>query len=339
MKIKSIVLAAALATAFSAFSETVNSPWFVTNDTRIVYFDTAVGTPVEVGNSVAPASGATVTGYAISAHVTNLVVFADKPAPATLKNSTSIKGAICAAYDSTVPVNKWYGLKKNGSGEAEWTELTGTEPTESGDYIFRMEFGTSTVTYKVFTISSPDTPIASSGALNRFGTADFAPALYAFAGMGGCTNIVGEYEVTIPENHSAVEVDDAGGKIIIDAKALEEIGADDVKTAQGENGLKKWVNYVLGLPNNDANAKPFAAPEQNSTADKLTFSLGGVDNVLGETATGAKVTYTVETLINPSTVDTQATEPTPVNPGSSISVDVPSEVKYYRIKIKIDPAH
>ena len=61
MKIKSIVLTAALATAFSAFSASVDVDWFTTNVTSVVkYFDRNINDPVVVTNTV-PTNGCTLT--------------------------------------------------------------------------------------------------------------------------------------------------------------------------------------------------------------------------------------------------------------------------------------
>ena len=328
MKIKSIVLTAALATAFSAFSASVDVDWFTTNVTSVVkYFDRNINDPVVVTNTV-PTNGWTVSSYAITAYVTNLVIFASQPSVGDLK--TGAKGAICAAYDSSVPTNRWYGLYNN-SGTLDWSELTTTAaPVEGGDYKLRMEFSASnsTVKYNVSTISG-DTPVATSGALTRSGDANFVTNLCAFAGMGGCTNIVGEIVVTA--SGTAVEV--SGGKILVvgDSVTSEDANSLDV------NNLAKWVNYVLGIDGSVANNKPYAAPVQNSSSGTLTFKLGGV-GVIDQNQTGAKVTYTVEELESPT--DISGTPRAYVGPNDPVSVDLSSEaVKYYRIKIKIDPAH
>lgn len=330
MKIKSIVLTAALATAFSAFSDSVDIDWFTTSPDNVRYFDKAVSDPVVVTNSFR-APSISFSGYAITAYITNLVVFASTPETAELK--TGAKGAICAAYDSVNSTNKWYGLK-DISGTAEWHELTTeTAPSEGDDYKFRMEFGASTVTYKVSTISG-DTPVATSGALIRSGDANFVTNLCAFAGMGGCTNIVGEVFIDVSGNFKGVVVEDAEGvnvgKIIIDTTKLPENDAN----RDGANGLKNWVNYLLGL----STTKPYVAPVQNDDPYTLTFELGGV-HVLGQDVTGAKVTYTVEMRSSTSGEWQTAVHNEYKSDGAQFDVEVPTGVKYYRIKIKIDPAH
>ena len=330
MKIKSIVLTAALATAFSAFSESVNVDWFTTNATSVASFDTAVGNPVVVTNDV-NAPIATFSGYAVTAYVTNLVVFAEKPAANALKDGA--KGAICAAYDSSEPVgNKWYGL----SNAVEWVELSGS-PSDNTAHALKMEF--IKAGSKVRYVIDAGTPS------NWFDTPAYdQPNLYAFAGMGFCTNIVGEVFIDVPAGFAGVEVEDANGipvgRIIIDAEKLDEKDANN----SGANGLKKWVNYVLGISNADAAAKPYAAPVQNNSSNTLTFKLGGV-HALDQSTTGAKVTYTVEQLETPNAASGSSTKLNNIDngyvgPNDPVSVDLPSSgVKYYRIKIKIDPAH
>lgn len=328
MKMKSIVFTVALASAFSAFSDsaTVNSAWFSTNDTSVAYFDRDVNNPVVITHSVTPAT-VNVTGYSITAYVTNLVVFASKPSTPGKYDSKSAMGSICAAYDSSASANKWYGLASSG-----WTALTGLgTPAENTSYALKMEFKNDSgaeVRYSVNGIAH-DGWLAAPGEYKQ-------PNWYAFAGMGGCTNIVGEVEITVA-NSTAVSVD--GGQIIV---ANGSVTSDNANN-NANNGLKYWVNYVLGISNDGTatvDKKPFAAPEQNSDTDKLTFRLGGVvaENVRGQSETGAKVTYTVEELASPT--DSSGTEGTYVGPGETVDVTLDSNsVKYYRIKIKIDPAH
>ena len=336
MKIKSIVLTAALATAFSAFSDSVNVDWFTTNATGVVYFDRNINDPVVVTNSVAEPAGFTVAAYAVTAYVTNLVVFAEKPAVGSLKSGA--KGAICAAYDSTSSTNKWYGLYYDND-VATWAKLTNltTDPAENSSYALRMEFKEESSVAKVrYSVNGTNGLTENDGWLASTGS--YAqPNLYAFAGMGGCTNIVGELVITA--SGTAVEV--SGGKILIDTSVLPE----EQVNVDGANGLKKWVNYVLGIDAPTATSKPYAAPVQNASANTLTFKLGGVGTVRGQDTTGAKVTYTVEELESLTATSANQTELNNntngyVGPNDSVSVDLSSEaVKYYRIKIKIDPAH
>ena len=326
MKIKSIVLTAALATAFSAFSGSVDVDWFTTNVTSVVgTFDTAVSAPVVVTNSVPVPEGWTISSCAITAHVTNLVLFASTPTATELSGA---KGAICATHDSTANTNKWYGL----NATPEWVVLTpSVAPVEGGDYKFRMEFGASTVTYKVSTISG-DTPVATSDALTRSGDANFVTNLCAFAGMGGCTNIVGEIVIAVADT-TAVSVD--GGSVLVPTSM------DNPTSTDTPNKLAKWVNYVLGIDGSDAAAKPYVATVQNNNPNTLTVKLGGV-NVLNQNQTGAKVTYTIQAGDTPngsSWGPVVGEEYEYKDSGASFEIGTPSDVKYYRIKIKIDLAH
>ncbi len=328
MKIKSIVLTAALATAFSAFSDSasVDVDWFTTNAISVVKFDRNINDPVVVTNSVAAPAGFTVAAYAVTAYVTNLVVFAEKPA-ATNLTAGATKGAICAAYDSTSSTNKWYGLYKNNSSEADWAKLENlTDPAENSSYALKMEFksdGVAKVKYSVGGVSSEW--------LNSPGTYE-QPNFYAFAGMGYCTNIVGEIVVAATDTDVAVTLSD-GSKVLLPAETT--VGTAEAKQA---NDLKMWVNYVLGIDGKNAEAKPYAAPVQNASSDALTFSLGGVN--VGAHVTGAKVSYTVEQCNSPTGEWSTAFGDKYKASGESIDVETPkSGVKYYRVKIKIDPAH
>lgn len=337
MKIKSIVLTAALATAFSAFSDSasVDVDWFTTNAISVVKFDRNINDPVVVTNSVAaPLETAYISGYAITAYVTNLVVFAAKPGTELPSVDTkSAKGAICAAVEGAT--TNWYGLSTSG-----WQTLTnlGT-PVENASYALKMEFKNDSGAKVRYSVNGTNGLTENDGWLASTGLYE-KPDFYAFAGMGFCTNIVGEVFIDVPAGSAGVDVQDANGipvgRIIIETEKLDADEAND----PGANGLKKWVNYVLGISNTDAAAKPYAAPVQNSDPSVLTFELGGVDaeKVLGQSVTGAKVTYTVETLESPTA--TSGTSGDYVEPNDPVSVNLDSEhVKYYRIKIKIDPAH
>ena len=327
MKIKSIVLTAALATAFSAFSGSVDVDWFTTNANSVASFDTAVSAPVVVTNSVPVPEGWTIASYAITAHVTNLVVFAEVPAASALK--TGAKGAICAAND------KWYGLKYT-ENTPSWDELSGTAPTEGRSYKFRMDFANNgnTVTYSVNDLA--DNTVAVSG--QQLNTKDATsssnlPNLCAFAGMGFCTNIVGEIVVAF-DGTMAKPV--SGGTILISTNESYSVVRGNPNSLAA-NGLENWVNYVLGIDSPTVTTKPFVAPVQNVSTNTLDLKLGGVA-VRDQNETGAKVTYSIDELDSlednePYTVGTN------VDPNATVTVGLDNkDVKYYRIKIKIDPA-
>ena len=341
MKLKSVVFTVALATAFSAYSDTVDVSWFTTNDTRVAYFDTTVDNPVAVTNTVAVPAGWTIAKYAITAHVTNLVVFAEKPSAAlkTFDENREARGAICAAYKSSgsPATNSWYGLNYDG-GESkfEWSELTSPSlyPCEGNDYKFRMDFATNnvkTVTYSVYDLTAGAPAVVGTACATKDPTSSGSlPNLYAFAGMGGCTNIVGEIVISV-EGKTAVPLSD-GSRVLLPPGTTPV----QAETPQ-ENGLKMWVNHVLGIDSPTVATKPYAAPVQNASTTTLDLKLGGVA-VRDRNDTGAKVTYTIEELATPA-ASTSETEYSSDDPEQPVSIMLRPQTKYYRIKINIDPAH
>ena len=352
MKLKSVVFTVALAAASSVFAGTayLDMSWFATNSTQTASimpdgtFDTALSNPIVITNNVArPNTDLTVASYRITAYITNLVVHASLPdVPGDLDLLTA-KGAICAVSD-----NKWYGLrKKDAAEELEWAALdkkvaaeAAYNPVDGDPYIFVTTVSATddTVDYEVW---KPGNTLVASNS-STFATLaghGVVPSRLAFAGTGAYTNLVAEVIVSIDDS-TAVEVD--GGMIAVSDGASGEVksrvtGSPNTEAA---NGLKNWVNYVLGIDEVSAATKPYAAPVQNSAADKLTFSLGGV-NVRGKTSSGAMVEYTIERK-----GDGDSWEPlngkSDVYKSCSENYDVDADstkVNYYRIKIRIDPVH
>ena len=333
MEMKNVVLTAAIALACSAFADTVTQSWFELTQAPAVSFDSEPDDPLSVACPGAPESSS-VAVYRIIATINDLKVFAAAPgAPENVtvdKTSKPAKASICAIDGKWYYYgSEWTELKKEGSDDAF------TAPQDGESYTITVERDGSYVRYKVQKSG------ASEETSGWIASSSFVPSAFAFAGTGAYSSVVCEYEVTIPDNNEAVTVKSAEnvdiGTIIIDPSKLAADEAND----DGANGLKNWVNYVLNITNPTVNDKPYAAPVQNSDKDNLEFTIGGVGNVLGETTTGAKVTYSVEEMDDP--LGTNATEkgsavPTGTEYGT-IKVAVPSQVKYYRIKIKIDPAH
>jgi len=353
MKLKSVVFTVALAAASSAFATGtayLDASWFSTNSTQTASimpngtFDTLLTSPIVITNDTASTAapvGLTLDSYKITAYMTNLVVHATLPAvPAAMDIGGSDKqaiGAICAATDDGH--NKWYGLYYNSTGgKLDWAEITkdGNYADEGAPYVFVTSFKASTkgVTYSVknaggTTVAETDETLTVSESV-----AD-APSRFAFAGTGAYTNLVAEFIVSIAGS-TAVRVEGGTGMIAVNGDSIYDAIRTNPDT-QALNGLKNWVNYVLGIDAVTATTKPYPAPVQNNQASKLTFGLGGV-NVRAKDATGADVEYTIEKKNGADWESAVGGEYKSSNSKFDVNADS-SKVNYYRIKIRIDPVH
>lgn len=182
MKMKRVVLAAALVAASSAFAQIFDSgdvygPWFETNS--VLASGAVIDTPdlntftFVCSNTVAGPSA----GYVVTADV-QIVIHAELPArPANFESTIQPKGAICAVETNVTEVataTNWYGLVNN-----EWAKLNcDVEPTE-GWHSLVMEFQDSLVRYiidgSICTTNSVDWLASGHGN---------APQSVAFAGLG-----------------------------------------------------------------------------------------------------------------------------------------------------------
>jgi hypothetical protein len=351
MKLKSVVFTVAFAAASSVFADNayLDMSWFATNSTQTASimpngtFDTLLTSPIVITNDTTYSGTFTLDSYRITAYMTNLVVHASLPGVPRDLDSLTAKGAVCAVSED----NNWYGLRKKASAEElEWAALdkkvaaeAAYAPADGGSYIFvtTVSAKDNTVDYEVW---KPDNTLVASNSSTFATLADHGvvPSRLAFAGTGAYTNLVAEFIVSIA-NSTAVEVD--GGMIAVSDGASGEVksrvtGSPNTEAA---NGLKNWVNYVLGIDEVSAATKPYAAPVQNSAADKLTFSLGGV-NVRGKTSSGAMVEYTIERKGDVSWEPLNGKSDVYKSHSENYDVDAdPSKVNYYRIKIRIDPVH
>jgi len=113
-----------------------------------------------------------------------------------------------------------------------------------------------------------------------------------------------------------------------------EGGVLTVKKGAPQNGVDSFASHILGLDPENAQAKPFAAGEQNADSDKLTLS---IPNVRQRSAaeTGVDVTYRLVESTDAS-FSTKSTTATSVNE-TTFSADLPKNgsVKYYRIEIEL----
>ena len=340
MKMKSVVLASALVAVSSVFadslydSEVIYTNWFNVAQSPAVEINEDV--PVFFGDNAADLSN----GYAVTAQVT-VVIHATVPTaePTNITvNSESVapKGSICAAYDGETA--KWYGLQKAG-GTYGWVALTGLDAPTEADHTLVTEFDDKTdsgnrVRYWVDGKSSDWLISGHKNALKKVG----------LAGAGSYTKVVGllvnAWEATNIDSSIPISI----GKATLATMGINTANTtpDAIKgilTTPQANGIAAWANYALGISDNvtvavDSTKKPFAAPVQNSTANTLTFKLGGVK---ARTAV-ADVTYAIETLASPDDTSGITSEYVAAGSEQSITLDS-SAVKYYRVKVKIDQAN
>ena len=235
-------------------------------------------------------------------------------------------GAIAATTNRSSGAVAWMATA-NGA----WVELSGPAPATNIAYTVKTELdlGAKKLRHSV----------KASGASDFTALGDWLPAN---VGNPALTNIlaVGDFDIATLSGTCSNSTDIAvtgAGSIAFDPDALAGVGitgdaaaVESALNAKGANGIAKWQNYVLGISTTDPNAKPYAAPVQNADPSNLTFSLGGVDV---NASSGATVKYAVGEVDSPSSDFAPSSW---VNPDEAIQLEVPSGVKYYRMKVKID---
>lgn len=337
MKMKSAVLASALVAVSSAFATSLyESEVIYTN-----WFNRVVSSAVEI-ESIAPVllNGDAITsvqdGYAVTAQVTVVIhatVPTDAPTNITVNSSPVLpKGSICAAYNGDTA--KWYGLMYENSGYA-WTELKlasdettlFNSPTNNTEYTLVTEFDDTDSDHRV--------RYWVDGQCSKWYTSGHNSALkmVGLDGSGSYTKVVGLLVNAWSTTIDSVPISINKAMLAAMSVSTENTTPDAIVTAlttPESNGIAKWANYVLGIDGTNEDNKPFAAPVQNGSANTLAFKLGGVNPTEG---TGATVTYGVAAVNSPSAT----AEPSNyVDPSSTITLNVPDTVMYYRVKVKID---
>ena len=222
-----------------------------------------------------------------------------------------------------------------GNSDTNIAAVGATSYATLADAIAAATSGSDTVTLRTNTQWPSTTPVGTYTVLtNGF-------SLVGLPSAGGGIDITPSgvgFNIVVRGGSSHIS---GAGNIQIDSSAMEDLGIKPNTMTPAEiaaeltkpelNGIEKWANYVLGITGTDPTKKPFAAPVQNSSSDKLTFSLGGVNVKEG---TGATVSYSVEQLespdAEPGSGDTQTT-----NESSTVEFAVPESVKYYRVKVTI----
>lgn len=134
----------------------------------------------------------------------------------------------------------------------------------------------------------------------------------------------GEYTISSTAGKKfSMKWSDADGKYAkIENGKLKVIGGTPA------NGIGSYDSYALGLDPESATSKPVLDSVQNAATDKLTMK---VANVVPKTEV-ADVTMKLVTMDAPDA--TTGTE-TPIAAGDGVQIDLPSGVKYYKVKISI----
>ena len=215
-------------------------------------------------------------------------------------------------------------MASDGSG---WVELSGHTPELNIAYVVKTELDLGAKKLRHF-VKSGTSGFTALG--DWLPAATNSPVLSSIVAFGDFESIT-----LNGKRQTFSEVDVTGaGNLSFNPTALEEVGITDnfakALNATGANGLTNWVNYVLGINTTQANAKPYTAPVQNADPSNLTFALGGVDV---NASSGATVKYAVGEVDSPSSDFTPSSW---VNPDEAIQLEVPSGVKYYRMKVKIE---
>ena len=288
-----------------------------------------------------PVTPSVADGYRVTANVT----FVRSATAMTGSAPTLSLDAPLAALAATD--ESWYGV-----ADGLWEPLSGLTPpsNDTTSYSVVFDFKTNGVT-KVVRYTVNGTVLTNSTGASEFTCARQPDkvAKVAVAGYGTFENIEGvtaSYINIAVADITGFDPDDPGEGDEVAAKqatytALTKAGwtsgsgktPEQFLASTGANGKSNWVNYALGLDSTDADAQPFAAPVQTSDANNLTFSLGGVD-FDSITASGATVTFTVESADTPNPVTWTPGETKAAN--QTATAAVPTEgVKYYRIKVTI----
>ena len=203
----------------------------------------------------------------------------------------------------------WYVMKNN---ETEWFALSGAATKLNGtSFVGSGKIAAIAATYSS---TDPIPPTIGEGVITLAGSTDVK------------LNDVnaGEYTIssTAGKNFS-MKWSDADNKY-----AKIENGKLKVISGTPANGIGSYDSYALGLDPTSAASKPVLDAAQNASAENVSFK---VANVVPNTEV-ADVTMKLVTMDAPDA--TTGTE-TPIAAGEGVQIDLPSGVRYYKVKISI----
>lgn len=329
-----------------ASEEEFESGWSGSESRSVVGGLIKVDTKFESPAIYTPATAPSATRYRVSG---SMKVTLNAAVPANNVFGATVPKAALVAVEGDP--NKWYGW--NGDSWEDLSEGITAAPSEDhAAYDIAIEFFVENSELKIkyvvgsesktlTHVSATTLPtltqvwLAGYGSFGDFGAVGYEEFEFVVADDPNPGN-----PTELPQYNALTE----SGYYKAKEKA-PSLSVADFLADKGSNGLPNWQNYVLGLDSTDENAKPFAAPEQNSSSDKLTFNLGGV-NINSISTSDATVTYTVEiaSSINGAATftsdETAAGSPVELyltDNGQAVTEENQafSGVRYYRIKVKI----
>ena len=203
----------------------------------------------------------------------------------------------------------WYVMKNN---DTEWFALSGTATKLNGTSFV----GSGKVSAIAATYSSTDPipPAIGEGVITLAGSTDVKLKDVD----------AGDYTISSTAGKKfSMKWSDADGK-------YAKIDGDKLKVISGTpaNGVASYDSYALGLDPTSATSKPVLDSAQNTATDKLSMK---VANVVPNTEV-ADVTMKLVTMDTPTA--TEGAE-TAIAAGETVQIDLPSAVKYYKVKISI----
>lgn len=204
----------------------------------------------------------------------------------------------------------WYVMKNN---DTEWFALSGTATKLNGTSFV----GSGKISAIAATYSSTDPipPAIGEGVITLAGSTDVKLKDVA----------AGDYTIssTAGKKFSMKWTDSADKHATIDSN-----GKLVVSSGAAANGMDSYDSYALGLNPENAASKPVLDSAQNDAADKLTMKVANV----APKSDVADVTMKLVTMDAPDA--TTGTE-TPIAAGEDVQIDLPSGVRYYKVKISI----
>lgn len=225
------------------------------------------------------------------------------------------------ALDSDINARKLRFLAK---ADGEYQELTDgwVENSASSELITTLSF-------------AGYTEIAAFSGIGVSATYGIGETTYGtFAAAVAAARSAGNGTVMTPVKIGGVDVASANIPFAWMDANMNDVTDEEELNANGANGIPLWQSYVLGYEKVTADSKPVVQPEQDASADVVSFSIG---NVEVNREAGVPVKYRVNTYANPN-------DPTPTAEGvfvdesvSKATADLPPSnvgVMYYKMEIK-----
>lgn len=206
---------------------------------------------------------------------------------------------------------EWYVMSAVDGG-ATWFTLAGSATKLAGtSFVGSGKIAAIAATYSS---TDPIPPTVDGSAITLAGSTDVKLQNVA----------TGEYTINSTAGKKfSMKWSDADGKYAkIDGGKLKVISGTP------ENGIGSYDSYALGLDPESATSKPVLDSAQNAAADKLTMKVANV-------VPNADVADVSMKLVTMDTPDATTGAETPIAAGEGVQIDLPTGVKYYKVKISI----